>query len=322
MMVTDITPKDALPGETPRDYMNRKNYGLPKNVFATPAHPAAELFPMLPDDELRDLAASIKKHGLQDPIVVVDGKVLDGRNRLRACELAGVEPRFIPLDFDGSPLDYVLARNLHRRHLTGEQKREVIAKVLKLDPGLSNRTVAKQTRADDKTVGTVRKELEARAEIPHVAQRTDSKGRQQPAAKAGGHRARPDAAYQKAKEARQPEVKLSTADRRRRRKAGIVAEDAINVLRKLLLLRDDEMCQFAFAQVRKWIWDTERGEGVEVRPGEVLGLAERMRPLIEHLEMLGRCKREEIWPATLKSIAVKVRRLFEAALSPPAADEP
>jgi hypothetical protein len=55
-------------------------------------HPFAELFPMLKDDELAELVMDIGMHGLRNPITLYDEKVLDGRNRQRACELAGVEP--------------------------------------------------------------------------------------------------------------------------------------------------------------------------------------------------------------------------------------
>jgi ParB-like chromosome segregation protein Spo0J len=52
---------------------------------------AVHLFPMLADDELEELAADIK--GLLQRIVLdAEGRVLDGRNRLAACEIAGVEP--------------------------------------------------------------------------------------------------------------------------------------------------------------------------------------------------------------------------------------
>jgi ParB-like chromosome segregation protein Spo0J len=50
-----------------------------------PAHPVTDLFPTLPDEELKDLAADIAERGLLHPIV------LDGRNRYAACQLAGVE---------------------------------------------------------------------------------------------------------------------------------------------------------------------------------------------------------------------------------------
>lgn len=84
-------------------------------------HPVADLFPMLPPDELRDLAKDIKANGLQHPIVVKDGILIDGRNRLAACELAGVEPAFEEMN-GGDPVAYILSSNLARRHMTKGQR--------------------------------------------------------------------------------------------------------------------------------------------------------------------------------------------------------
>lgn len=67
------------------------------------------------EEELAALAADIKARGLIETIVLLDGCILDGRNRHRARELAGVEPRFE--DYAGAdPTGFVLSRNLHRRH--------------------------------------------------------------------------------------------------------------------------------------------------------------------------------------------------------------
>lgn len=83
-----------------------------------PVHPAAAVFPMLSDDELGDLAADIKANGLLHPIVLDgDGVLVDGRNRLAACRLAGVEPTFTPLN-GHDPLAYILAANTRRRHMS------------------------------------------------------------------------------------------------------------------------------------------------------------------------------------------------------------
>ena len=81
------------------------------------------------------------------------------------------------------PYALALSLNLHRRHLTTEQKRELIAKLVKAKPEASNLQIAKQVKADDKTVAKVRSELEARSEIPNVKIRTDTKGRNQPSTK-------------------------------------------------------------------------------------------------------------------------------------------
>ena len=159
-------------------------------------HPAAELFPLMSEPELRELGEDIKaRSGLTSPIAVVeqgdDLIVLDGRNRLDAMELVGITLdwknyericpllQIIPKEVD--PYEYVIAANLRRRHLTSEEKRDLIAKVLKAKPEASNAAVAKQVKADDKTVAKVRGELESRSEIPNVNIRTDSKGRKQPA---------------------------------------------------------------------------------------------------------------------------------------------
>jgi hypothetical protein len=88
-------------------------------------HPAANMFTLMneEDGELAALAENIKMTGLLNPVVMLEGKVLDGRNRLLACRLAGVEPRFVDWDGSGqSPAEWVVAQNVNRRNLTSSQK--------------------------------------------------------------------------------------------------------------------------------------------------------------------------------------------------------
>lgn len=102
-------------------------------------HPLAELFPMLPDQEVRELADDIVTFGQRVPIVLLDGKILDGRNRYAACQFADVEP--VTVDYDGDdPLNFVLSHNLHRRHLSESQRAMVAAKIVDWENGLNQHT--------------------------------------------------------------------------------------------------------------------------------------------------------------------------------------
>lgn len=84
-------------------------------------HPVAALFPMLADDELRELAEDIRQRGLLQPIVLApDGSILDGRNRYAACQLAGVEPQYVTYEGD-DPDGYAWSINVKRRNLTKAQ---------------------------------------------------------------------------------------------------------------------------------------------------------------------------------------------------------
>src|SRR5215472_11769023 len=149
---------------------------------SSPFHPLADRFPPIEGVEFDELVADIKANGLIEPIVMLDGMILDGRNRYRACVAADVEPTFRPFTGD-DPAAYVISASIHRRHLTTEQKRDLIAKLIKTEPEKSNNAIAKQAKVDDKTVAKVRHGMEARSEIPNVSTRTDTKGRKQPARK-------------------------------------------------------------------------------------------------------------------------------------------
>ena len=92
-------------------------------------HPAAALFPLIDVDspEFGELVRDLQEHGLLQPIVLHDGRILDGRNRYRACQQASIEPRFEEWNGE-SPTAYVLSTNLHRRHLTGDQRAAAVQK--------------------------------------------------------------------------------------------------------------------------------------------------------------------------------------------------
>ena len=74
------------------------------------------------------------------------------------------------------PYAVVISANIHRRRLTADQKRELIANVLKAKPELSDRAIAKQVKADHKTVAKVRAKKKPNGELPHK-DRTEASGR-------------------------------------------------------------------------------------------------------------------------------------------------
>src|SRR5262245_36277823 len=94
-------------------------------------HPLADIFPLMEGEEFDALVADIKWVGLREPIILHEGMILDGRNRYRACLAAGVEPTFreylaaamVTCCEIIHPADYVISANIHRRHLTADQKR-------------------------------------------------------------------------------------------------------------------------------------------------------------------------------------------------------
>jgi hypothetical protein len=163
-----------------------------------PVHPAANLFPKMSEAELRELGEDIKKNGLLVPVVVWKNDkgetlLLDGRNRLAAMELVGqcvISDRAIHLGdecylFDrlDSPVDpyaYVIAANLHRRQLTDEERRKVIAKIIKAKPEASDRVIAKTVKRNHKTVAKVRREMESTGEVSPVEKRVGADGKARP----------------------------------------------------------------------------------------------------------------------------------------------
>src|SRR5580698_4551594 len=103
------------------------HYLCAKTLMSNPIkpHPFAALFPELPLEELMQLASDIKERGQLEPIILYKGLILDGRNRYSACQIAGVKPRteeFNAKATKRSPEQFVLSRNLRRRHLSVGQR--------------------------------------------------------------------------------------------------------------------------------------------------------------------------------------------------------
>jgi len=102
-------------------------------------HSISEIFPLLPDEELKELAEDIGENGLRVPILIYEGKILDRRNRYRAMQLIPdyleegcldqEEYREYLPEVDGDPTKHILSLNLHRRHLDESQRAMVAARL-------------------------------------------------------------------------------------------------------------------------------------------------------------------------------------------------
>jgi ParB family chromosome partitioning protein len=101
-------------------------------------HPAADIFPMISESAFQELKADIAANGLREWGTIFDGKILDGRNRYRACCELGIDMDFMECSdevnetkgFD--PIQFVLSKNLHRRHLKQSQRAMIGAKMATL----------------------------------------------------------------------------------------------------------------------------------------------------------------------------------------------
>jgi ParB-like chromosome segregation protein Spo0J len=89
-------------------------------------HSLCTIFPKLDQPSFEALRSDIQANGLRNPIIVKNGEVIDGQNRLQACNDLGITPRFE--EYAGDDLvAFVLAQNLHRRHLSAGQAATIVA---------------------------------------------------------------------------------------------------------------------------------------------------------------------------------------------------
>src|SRR5262245_27572642 len=86
-------------------------------------HPIADVFPMLDKESVgfKALVEDIRANRQYEPVILYEGKILDGRNRYNACQLLGRD--VVTREYAGTdPIGSVLSINLHRRHLNTSQR--------------------------------------------------------------------------------------------------------------------------------------------------------------------------------------------------------
>lgn len=87
-----------------------------------PVHPLADAFPLFTGERFEELCRSIAAVGLNRPIVMHNGVLIDGRNRLRACLAVGVEPSFVEYSQPRPVGDFIWEENAIRRDLEPDQR--------------------------------------------------------------------------------------------------------------------------------------------------------------------------------------------------------
>lgn len=113
-----------------------------------PAHAATSIFPAMGEAEYQELKADIAKNGLRQPILVYRNQVIDGRERLRACNELGIPPQYKTVDVtEKTVAEYIVSMNLKRRHLNDSQRAMVANSLAKLGKGKQANTAHAVTQA-------------------------------------------------------------------------------------------------------------------------------------------------------------------------------
>ena len=141
------------------------------------------LLPPLDAETYAGLKANIAINGVQVPIVRDEkGYILDGFARAKIAKELGYECPSVTVKglSEQEKRSQVRALNLARRHLDYFAKRQIITDELRENPGRSNNWIAKSLGVDDKTVASVRREMQSTSEIPKLGYTLGSDGKYRP----------------------------------------------------------------------------------------------------------------------------------------------
>jgi hypothetical protein len=125
------------------------------------SHPLSMWFPLMEGEEFENFADDVVRTGQKETVKLYEGKIMDGRNRYRACKARGIPCRFENWNGEGDPADYVISMNLHRRHLTAEARQKLVLELR--NKGKSIRQIAETLQT---SVGSVHRDIE-KATVPN-----------------------------------------------------------------------------------------------------------------------------------------------------------
>lgn len=131
---------------------------MPAKIKEYEPDEVAMLFPLMEGAPYEQMKADVAERGFTDPGTVVGGKLLDGRNRQRIALDLGIPFPVVQYDGDDSAmgkLQFVISKNLHRRHLNAGQRAGLAARStalvekLRAEAAERKRTARSKDKGDD-----------------------------------------------------------------------------------------------------------------------------------------------------------------------------
>ncbi|KKK54035.1 hypothetical protein LCGC14_3088780, partial [marine sediment metagenome] len=134
-------------------------------------HEISSYLPLMEGEEFDALVEDIRQFGQIEPTVLFEGKLIDGRNRYRACQILNIEliaREWKPSELISmSPLQFVISENIIRRHLNTAQKSEIGLLLLEEEEKLAK----ERTKEIGKLTGHLSKEKKGVSEDSDTSKR-------------------------------------------------------------------------------------------------------------------------------------------------------
>lgn len=143
-------------------------------------HPIADVWPMMDEAKLHELADDIRKNGQLVPVWIYEGQILDGRNRWAACKIAGVEPKTKEYAGD-EPTAFAVSLNDRRRHMG---KSALAAVAAELEPHFAEDAKKRQRASGGDKVSEKARAVVAKMPEP-LAEKTTATSRKEAARQVG-----------------------------------------------------------------------------------------------------------------------------------------
>lgn len=138
-------------------------------------HELADILPLMEGQEFDELVEDIRKNGLRQKILTFKGKIIDGRNRFRACvNGSAADPEFE--EWEGKEEDlpgFIISMNMHRRHLNESQRAMLGAKIIEVYEAEAKKRKGKRTDlAADLSTGKKHRSSEDAAKVVKTSPRS------------------------------------------------------------------------------------------------------------------------------------------------------